>query len=296
MKIYIISIVVLVVLMLTGVFLYPELIEKAIEPSETQININETDGPIAADTSLDVLDSETDRKPIIRYPIPEITSDVLSAETIATTESSGAKLKPQEKPIKILPLPVLEKSDGLIFNIFNRLFDASSVKMMFRNTNFIPRVVVTVDNLLNKSISPEQFPTTSVRGKFKVSGREGSQILSQLNYKRYRLYIKMLESVNQQELVRAYIKMYPLFQQAYLDLGKQDVYFNDRLVDVIDDLLISPEINKPIKLSRKSVMFKFADSQLESLSTGQKIMIRMGPENAKRVKKVLASIRKMLLK
>ena len=105
----------------------------------------------------------------------------------------------------------------------------------------------------------------------------------------------MLNSLNVKALVKSYIYMYPLFQQAYQDLGYQDVYFNDRLVDVIDDLIAAPEIEDPVKLIRKSVMFKYADPQLEALSSGQKIMIRMGLDNAKQVKKVLASIRELLI-
>ena len=38
-----------------------------------------------------------------------------------------------------------------------------------------------------------------------------------------------------------YERLYPLFQQAYEDLGYPGKYFNDRLVEVIDHLLQTPE-------------------------------------------------------
>jgi hypothetical protein len=42
------------------------------------------------------------------------------------------------------------------------------------------------------------------------------------------------------------------------------------------------------------VFYKFADPELESLSAGQKIMIRMGPQNAEKVKAKLRALRREL--
>jgi len=63
---------------------------------------------------------------------------------------------------------------------------------------------------------------------------------------------------------RVYLRFYPLFQQAYQDLGYPNGYFNDRLVKVIDVLLATPQIAGPIELVRPKVMYAFADPTLES--------------------------------
>jgi len=42
------------------------------------------------------------------------------------------------------------------------------------------------------------------------------------------------------------------------------------------------------------VLYEFADPALENLSAGQKIVVRMGPENGKRVKDKLRAIRREL--
>ena len=42
-----------------------------------------------------------------------------------------------------------------------------------------------------------------------------------------------------------YKQYYPLFQQAYVDLGYPEGYFNDRLVEVIDHLLATPGRDRP---------------------------------------------------
>ncbi|HKC44456.1 MAG TPA: DUF3014 domain-containing protein, partial [Burkholderiales bacterium] len=68
-------------------------------------------------------------------------------------------------------------------------------------------------------------------------------------------------------------------------------YFNDRLVEVIDHLLATPTVTGPIKLARPWVLYEYADPALESRSAGQKALIRMGPENAARLKAKLREIR-----
>ena len=72
-------------------------------------------------------------------------------------------------------------------------------------------------------------------------------------------------------------------------------YFNDRLMEAIDDLLATPELDAPAKLLRPRVLYEFADPDLETRSAGQKILLRMGPENAARLKAKLWEIRRELL-
>jgi DUF3014 family protein len=88
--------------------------------------------------------------------------------------------------------------------------------------------------------------------------------------------------------------LYPLFQQAYQELGYPKKYFNDRLVQVIDHMLATPSIKEPVALVRPKVLYEFEDPELEDLSAGQKIMIRIGPENAAAMKAKLREIRQEL--
>ena len=91
-----------------------------------------------------------------------------------------------------------------------------------------------------------------------------------------------------------YLRFYPLFQKAYERLGYPNAYFNDRLIEVIDHLLATPEPEGPIVLVRPNVLFEFADPDLEALSSGQKLMLRMGPDNAATLKRLLVKFRQKL--
>ena len=46
--------------------------------------------------------------------------------------------------------------------------------------------------------------------------------------------------------------------------------------------------------TRPWVRYEFADPQLQALSSGQKALVRMGPDNARRLKAVLADLRHRL--
>jgi hypothetical protein len=88
-----------------------------------------------------------------------------------------------------------------------------------------------------------------------------------------------------------YRRFYPLFQKAYVDLGYPDGYFNDRVIEVIDHLLATPEIEGPVKLVRPHVLYQYADPELEQLSPGQKLLLRMGNEHSATVKEKLREFR-----
>jgi hypothetical protein len=91
------------------------------------------------------------------------------------------------------------------------------------------------------------------------------------------------------------VRAYPLFQRAYEELGYPGKYFNDRLMEALDDLLAAPELDGPLALEQPKVLYQFADPDLESRSAGQKILLRMGKANALRVKAKLLEIRRALI-
>jgi hypothetical protein len=84
-------------------------------------------------------------------------------------------------------------------------------------------------------------------------------------------------------------RLYPLFQQAYVELGYPRGYFNDRLVSVMDHLLAAGP-KPPIDLSQPKIMFD-RDPDLEQLSAGQNARARR-IDNELRLKAKLREIRR----
>jgi hypothetical protein len=63
---------------------------------------------------------------------------------------------------------------------------------------------------------------------------------------------------------------------------------------VLDDLLETPDVPGPIYLSKPEAVYLFDDPALESMTAGQKILVRMGPANASIVKEKLNEVKTRL--
>ena len=114
------------------------------------------------------------------------------------------------------------------------------------------------------------------------------------SFARYDALVAQIYYADIDAVYDTYERFYPLFQKAYERLGYPDAYFNDRLIEVIDHLLATPEPEGPIVLARPNVLYEFADPDLEALSSGQKLMLRMGPNNAATLKRLLEKFRSRL--
>ena len=139
-------------------------------------------------------------------------------------------------------------------------------------------------------------PVKPTPGQTAVTTQGDSIMLSEANFDRYTPLVRAVQAADAKALAVVYLRLYPLFQQAYEDLGYPGKYFNDRLVAVIDNLLEAPEVPAPIALAQPKVMYVFADPELEARSAGQKLMIRMGPANARIIKAKLREFREEIAK
>ena len=157
------------------------------------------------------------------------------------------------------------------------------------------RIVATIDNLPRKKMAERLLPIKPPGGQFAISGQGEIVTLNPSNYARYARYVKLAQTVDTKQLVAIYVHYYPLFQQAYRELGYPKKEFNDRVVQAIDDLLAAPEAPQPLELVRPKVLYEFEDPALEDLSAGRKIMLRIGPENALTMKAKLRDIRRELV-
>jgi len=192
------------------------------------------------------------------------------------------------------PLPALNESDQAVQSALTSLPDSAALEKFVVPQNLIRHAVATVDNLPRKKVAVELRPIVATPGQFAVAGTADHLTLSPDNFKRYSPFVDFVKGVDVKQAAAVYFRFYPLFQQAYEDLGYPTEYFNDRVIEVIDHLLETPDVQGPIELVQPNVMYLYADPKLESLSAGQKTLIRMGPENAAVIKAKLRELRTVL--
>lgn len=187
----------------------------------------------------------------------------------------------------------LDESGPTFESALKHLIGEETVDKFVNIQDFARRAVVSIDNLPNRHLSKDYWPVKPAPGNFQVSSQDHGWIADPKNQERYTPYLAMINAIDSQEAVDLYVRLYPLFQQAYDDLGNQH-YFNDRVVQVIDHLLQAPVPASPPKLVRAIESYHYEDPHLESLSIGQKTLMKLGPENEEKAKASLRDLRQRL--
>ena len=232
----------------------------------------------------------------------------LPAEVVVAEESEAGIETAAPVTVEEIPLPMLMDSDPLVLDTLGDMIGESAVIQYLVSDNVISRIVATVDTMGSRQIpgvvqvvqGPESdfAATVNEQPETVIRNEEGDPVpqfdINPANYRRYTPYVELLEAVDTRQLVENYRSHYSLFQEAYRQMGYADGEFNDRLDATIDELLATPEVTDPVNLVKPEAFFLFADPDLESLTAGQKILLRMGSANAARVKLKLAEIRKAL--
>lgn len=233
--------------------------------------------------------------------------DIVQAPTPATAAAAAASAA---QPAVKYPIEVEEGAQALAAPEFGpaiaELLGRSAFTRFIHADDMPRRFVATVDNLGREYAPPALWPVVSTPGRFVVADGADGQEIAAVNAARYRPFVLFAQSVDAEQAVRLYRRMYPLLQEAYQQLGFGGRYFNDRVVEVVDLLLATPEpaqplrvhlteVKGPIASERPWVRYEFVDPRLEALPSGQKMLLRVGPEHRAVLKGKLRELRQHLV-
>lgn len=225
------------------------------------------------------------------HPAPEIIQSKNTPPTPPPAQVGNPSIAaPPARP----PLPPLEKSDSLVFDALAYLVGNESLMKLFHSEQLIRNIVATVDDLPQQRVPVKVWPFKPPSGEFLATGSGDHLTFSAKNTGRYANYVKLAEAIDSRKLVELYVRLYPLFQQSYAELGYPNKNFNDQLNDTLDDLLDTPDIKEPIKLVQPKFFYQYADPEIEALSIGEKIMLRLGSKDMQIVRNKLNEIKQEL--
>ena len=200
------------------------------------------------------------------------------------------------EPAGAAALPALNDSDQLVRDSIAGVIGNAPVAQYLVPQNIVRHIVATVDNLSRRKVAVELRPIKPTPGQAVTTSQGDVVALSEANFARYDGVVRVAQALDVKALAVVYQRLYPLFQQAYEDLGYPGKYFNDRLVEVIDNMLAAPEVPAPIPVVQPKVFYEYADPDLEARSAGQKLLMRMGPANARIIKGQLRAFRAQIVK
>jgi hypothetical protein len=193
------------------------------------------------------------------------------------------------------PLPALTDSDDLMRARMSAAGVGAELAPLAQQQNLVQQGTALIDGLSRGVVLRKLLPLDPPAEAF-TAIEEGSQMyMNPASYQRYDGYAEAIASLDTATLVDSFHTLRPLYEEAYGQLGLNPDDFDNALIRALDRVLATPEIEEPIALTRKSVMYKYADPQLEQLTPMQKQLLRMGPDNVRRIKEQARALREALL-
>jgi|TARA_B110000977_G_scaffold108403_1_gene141082 hypothetical protein len=226
---------------------------------------------------------------VIQAPvIPEaVIPEVVEPEPQPEPETSSVTTLP--------PLPKLDNSDDFIRERLLLISNKAEFAKWVKTDDLLRRTASYADGLSNGVLLSKIFPLTAPEGKFATHSSDGTIWLNAGNYERYDRTINTLISLPMDSIATMFHFARPLLENAFSEMGYNPRQMDGIILQAIDVILATPIVAEPIRLSRDSVVYKFADSELESLLPLQKQLLRTGPENTKRIQQQAEALREALL-
>ena len=235
----------------------------------------------------------------IPEPVPETAPETQSSVDLEEPAEPVIPPAPEPAPPKEKPreLPALNDSDAEARKDIVSLSSDGALAKWIVPDEVVRKWVAAVNTATKGDLMHKNRPFNNVDGNLAVKELETRQdgqkvyVLSQENYQRYDQAVRLFAMIDTDTAVNLYQFWYPRLKQAYGELGLKNKNFHAAVLAAIDQALAAPEIEGPIKLIRPTVYYKYEDEQLEKMPGLHKLMIRIGPDNAARVKEKLQELK-----
>ena len=211
------------------------------------------------------------------------------------SETADAPVAPLTRPPEKTPLPDLGESDPFVREMARKLSDHPQLAKWVAPEDLVRRFVASVDNMARgKSPSPH-LGHMAPSGSFTASaGETGELVIDPRSAARYDLLTDVFVSLDIGATVRLYYEMEPLLEEAYDELGDPSRTFADTLDRAVLRLIEAPIPDGEAVLEKHLLTYRYVDPNLENADAATKHLMRLGPENAARVKNKLQFLRDAL--
>ncbi len=229
--------------------------------------------------------------PASRTIAPPVTPAVTAVEPPAEPEPViEATVEPAPEPAgPEVELPGLNSSDGFVRERLQALSDGAALLSLITDEQLIRRFVVFVENISRHEFPQTDLPYRSIGADMPVRELDRNLFLMEEGaHGRFDGFIDAMTAVDTGQAYALYTLLRPLFQQAYAEIGYRGRDFDDTLRLAINNVLQATDSEGPYQLVKPSVMYLFADSELENADAVHKQLIRIGPRNSTRLMGKLA--------
>lgn len=204
----------------------------------------------------------------------------------AATEAPRSPLGTTAEAIEVPPLP---ESDPVVRQLVQLMSSHPQVAAWLATDGLIRNFTVVVGNIADGRTPAQQLSVLKPRGPFLTRREADGLHLDPASYARYDPLANAVASIDPQAAARVYTTLKPRLEEAHRELGATDP-FDRTLEEAIVRLVTTPTaIDSRLEL-KGAEGYRYADPRLESMTDAQKLLLRMGPANARKVQEKLKAI------
>ena len=192
-----------------------------------------------------------------------------------------------------VPEPIqveLDKSDEFVRELAEQLSSHQKLVAWLKRNDLIRKFTAAVDNIANGLSPRPQIDFFTPKSEFKVMMKDDLYFVDPKGYNRYNLVSDVFVSLDSEGFAELYRQLKPLIQEAYRDLGYPEKDFDKTMKTAMIELLKVPVVKGDMLLEKKVISYAIADPVLESLSEAQKHLLRMGPDNIRKIQRKLREL------
>lgn len=212
---------------------------------------------------------------------------------VATNETDAVVT---EAKVPARTLPPLGQMDTFLRALLGALSSHPDFVRWLATDDLIRQMASGIDRISRGQSPAANLLVLRPTEDFAVSGRRASMTIDPASYRRYDRLAALVESLEARGVAEAYRTIQPRLDEAYRALGRSQGGVDAALDVGLQLLLDTPVPSEPIAVvPGKGATFAYKDPALEQLAPMQKQLLRMGPDNVRRIQARLRAIRAELM-
>ncbi len=238
--------------------------------------------------------TEQEEEIIVSEPVVEapIEREVIAPEPVLQTTPIAPEVIEEAVPELPAIISAPDALDGSDDQVLLALGDFSPTLMRWLlPKEQIRKWVLAVDLMADGKLPKRYRPIDYPMAKYVVQA-DGAETYTPVdtNFERMQPLIKVLTEIDTDLLARYYRAWLPILEKAYSEQGKADS-FDQRLSQAMDRVLQVDPLSETAILTRPSVLYRYESELLESASDVEKLLWRMGEDNATDVQLFIRDLR-----
>lgn len=207
-----------------------------------------------------------------------------------SAEPEPAPPEPAEPPPEPPPqpagadLPELDESDPWLRERLRELLPGETLREEWLAAEgLVRRGVAAVANVAEGLSPRKHLRFLAPSEPFRVLERDGSTFVDPRSFDRYDPLVRAFLAVPPEAAAGLYDTVAPWVESAWRDLGHPEAPFRDALAAAAREIVTTPRVQGRAELAFHVNRYVYVDPALEDLSPAQKQLLRLGPENLRRV-------------